>query len=195
MQKYVLQLDGQKIRWQTAHAERHGAIRLALRYFGIPDDKIMASDTSVCNLWEEFRKRQDGWPQIVIATSSRGDGKTIPNPGEDRKIIGWNVNSTKAPLDRRGAVLRALDILGIKLPGSITEATLETVFKEVLEARGLREDQYISPVYEEPKSLYVTRQSAENALLAARIGGKEYGELLDMLEDKPKERVKAGTAA
>lgn len=48
-----------------------------------------------------------------------------------------------------------------------------------------------TPVYEEPPSTYVTRESAEKAIrLAALEGVGPYA--LAMLEAKPKERVKAG---
>lgn len=55
-----------------------------------------------------------------------------------------------------------------------------------------------TPVYEEPPSTYVTRESAERAISAAFSryddfnGGRGEEDFIALLQDKPKERVKAG---
>jgi len=167
MDKWVLWAGGMH-HWSTASDNYHQAMRLALKHFGVPETELFKDDKIVSNRWMAFIKDRHDGACLLQASPQRGIGKTVPNEWHEVKGDGFD-NGSFARIIIDGKRYSAQEV---------AKTFLASLPK---------------------KSDYVTRDSAERAVRAAlnkwdnptlgRWTGPEY--FLDMLEDKPRERVKA----
>lgn len=165
MQKYVMK-NGEKVFWVTASDDYHETIRRAFMLLG-KDDYALKSDSVVRNLWLDFIRKNEAYVLSQVEFPPKpGKGKT----DDQEKIVGWKVcgkTNFEGLLTGEEAYKFLLNVAGISLPEWATEPPLPEV-RKVLEER-IKETHgiWIEPVYGKPKSIAVTRESAEELLRRA----------------------------
>jgi hypothetical protein len=205
MKKHVAHIGHDPI-WITMADTQEACIRrLLVSYLKFKPEAIATLETNeiVAKLERINQNRPHGpfWIGYVEVK------KPVKEP--ERKIVGWRVGSHEFDTEIEG--MRFSIASNVPSNKWMSDETVKLVYRDMVTSMTfVNMPQQVEPVYEEPvgslsptKSTYVTRESAERAINYAytfrnHVSGGDPDkhatakEAAAMLEDKPKERVKAG---